>query len=112
MQFRPWRLITAAIQQRFREIQPRNSRDSGRYSCDTATIPDVHQFLRWSILSGKAAISATNFAQPALCEDAARVLRSLNDIAGDNIGNEAILSIPMFDVVIGDDDDEHRVDYL
>ena len=36
----------------------------------------------------------------------------MNDIAGDNIGNEAILSIPMFDVVIGDDDDEHRVDYL
>ena len=40
------------------------SRDSGRYSRDTAAIPDVQQFLRRPILPSWSAISATNFAQP------------------------------------------------
>ena len=75
MQFKPWRLITAAIHPRFRAIPG----ESGR-----AAVPQMtHIPWRW------AAISATNFSRPAGRSPAdllQHVLDLLLDCAVDGLG--------------------------
>ena len=75
MQFKPWRLITAAIHPRFRAIPG----ESGR-----AAVPQMtHTPWRW------AAISATNFSRPAGRSPAdlrQHVLDLLLDCAVDGLG--------------------------